>query len=474
MPSFRAALPFRHWLAGIWLLIGALNASAQTVPANAQEFHTRQPVLSIPFSSTLPGSRIRDVELYASTDQGRTWTYVMQAQVSARREDNKFRHTLNADGTYWFAVRSIDQAGTAHPQAIDQLQAGLVVHLDRRPPVIQLRSATPNRPSVVGVEWDVRDEHIDAGRISMEYRVPGQSDWVPQPIDAKNSGTQFWELTTAPRLEVRVRAADRAGNEADALLLLAPGNAGATASSGGGNVDPGGTSNNPPSTPQRPGTHYINSTQIAIPYRISNVGVSGVPVTDLWVTRDLGRNWQKVPKSADEIGNLPATPGEGETITKQFVYNAGGEGLYGFTIVVRSGVGIGDADPRPGEQPKRLVEVDVTRPEVELRITRGSGPDVRNVTIEWTARDKNLIDRPVSILWSKAKEGTEWEPVVTDLDARGKYVWTISDQGPFQFFVQVRAVDKAGNIGSATGNDQITVDLNRPKADLLDPIPLKK
>lgn len=478
MPSFRAAFQIRRWLVALSLLSGAALPSAFALPPNVQEYHTKQPVLTIPYSSTMPGSRIREVELYSSTDQGRTWTYVTQAQISGRREDNKFRHTIPTDGTYWFGVRSIDQAGTAFPPNVDQLQPGLVVHLDRRAPLVQLRSATPTRPNVVGVEWDVREEHFDASRFVMEYRVPGQSDWVAQPVEAKPTGTQYWELTTAPRLEVRVRVADRAGNEADAALALSPGNAGATSSSSGANqgFEPsntntgGGTTN----TPQRPGVHYINSTQIAIPYRISNVGVSGVPVTDLWVTRDLGRNWQKVPKGTDDTGNLPATPGEGETITKQFTYSASGEGLYGFTIVVRSGVGIGDTDPRSGEQPKRLIEVDTTRPEIETRITRGTGPDVRNVTIEWTARDKNLLERPVSILWSKTKEGGEWEPVVTDLESRGRYVWTISDQGPFQFFIQVRAVDKAGNIGSATGNDQITVDLNRPKADLLDPVPIKK
>ena len=42
------------------------------------------------------------------------------------------------------------------------------------------------------------------------------------------------------------------------------------------------------------------------------------------------------------------------------------------------------------------------------------------------------------------------------------------------FFVQARAVDKAGNIGSATGEKQITVDLNHPRADFMDPVPIKK
>lgn len=476
MPMSRAAFRIRHWLASVGIVAAGALSAALAIPPNVPEYHTRQPVLTIPYSSTIPGGRIRDVELYSSVDQGRTWTYVTQAQVSGRREDNKFRHTLPTDGTYWFGVRSIDQAGTAFPANIDQLQPGLIVHFDRRPPLVQLRSATPTRANVVGVEWDVREENFDPARFVMEYRVPGQSDWVGQPVDAKPSGTQFWELTSAPRLEVRVRVADKAGNEADATLTLTPGNAGATSSSGagGGGFETGNSGGSTTSSQQRPGVHYINSTQIAIPYRISNVGVSGVPVTDLWVTRDLGRNWQKVPKPSDDTGNLPSTPGEGETITKQFTYSASGEGLYGFTIVVRSGVGIGDPDPRSGDAPKRLIEVDTTRPEIETRITRGTGPDVRNVTIEWAARDKNLLERPVSILWSKTKDGGEWEPVVTDLEARGRYVWTISDQGPFQFYIQVRAADRAGNIGSATGNDQITVDLNRPKADLLDPVPIKK
>jgi hypothetical protein len=171
---------------------------------------------------------------------------------------------------------------------------------------------------------------------------------------------------------------------------------------------------------------------------------------------------------------LPTNPGEGEPITRQFTYNAPGEGLYGFTIVVRSGVGIGDADPRPGDQPKRMVEVDVTKPEVQINVFRGSSQDAQNVTIEWTAKDKNLLERPVSLMWSKNKDGPDWEPIIGDLDARGRYVWSISDQGPFQFYIQARAADKAGNVGIATHSEMLTVDLKRPNAELLDPVPIKK
>lgn len=456
-------------------LIALAATAASQPPAGPQEYHTRLPTLSIPFSPNVPGSRVRDVELYVSSDNGRTWTYVTQQAISPRREDNKFRHTLPGDGDYLFAVRSIDQAGVAHPQNVDQLQAGLIVHLDRRPPLIQLRAATPTRPNVVGVEWDVREEHLDVSRFSLEYRVPGVSDWVVQPVDAKPAGAQYWELTTAPKIEARLRVYDRAGNEADASIALTPGMTGAVSSSGGAADSSVGAASHPSTgAPARPSISYINTTQLGIPFRISNVGVSGVPVMELWVTRDQGRQWQKVPRSNDDSATLPSSPGDGEAISKQFAYTAPGEGLYGFLVVVRSGVGIGDPDPKPGDPPRRLVEVDTTKPEVTVNVFPGQGMDVRNVTIEWSAKDKNLIDRPVSLLWSKTRDGSDWEPIISDLDAKGRYVWAVPDAGPFQFYIQARATDKATNVGSATHPQLITVDLNRPRADLLDVLPLNK
>ncbi|MBX7103377.1 MAG: hypothetical protein K1X57_04820 [Gemmataceae bacterium] len=463
------------------LLAAASGARAQQPPAGVPEFHTKLPGLSIPFSSSVLGSRVRDVELYVSTDRGRTWTYVTQQQISGRKEDNRFRYSAPSDGAYWFAVRSIDQAGTASPPSVEQLQPGLVVHLDRRAPLIQLRALTQTEASKVGVEWDIREENLDKNRFAFEYRVPGVSDWVPQVVRAEPTGTQFFQLTTAPRIEVRLRVADLAGNEAEATLSLSPGggNAAATSNNSGASdlppppSSPGGN-NQPATNPGRPGINYINTTQLAIPFRISNVGVSGVPVMELWVTRDQGRHWQKIPRGSDDNASLPATPGDGETISKLFSYAAPGEGLYGFTVVVRSGVGIGDPDPKPGDPPRKLVEVDTTKPEVTVNVFPGSAQDVRNVTIEWTSKDKNLGDRPVTLLWCKTRDGADWEPIIGDLDSKGRYVWAVPDAGPFQFYVRAQAVDKAKNIGSATHPQLVTVDLNRPRAELDDVRPLDK
>src|SRR3954470_15052349 len=82
---------------------GRANAAA---PLNIPEHHTRVATFSIPLTPN-PGTRVRDVELYVSTDGGRTWTYAWQGAPSTRREDNRFRYTAPSDGTYWFGVRSI-------------------------------------------------------------------------------------------------------------------------------------------------------------------------------------------------------------------------------------------------------------------------------------------------------------------------------------------------------------------------------
>src|SRR4051812_12248102 len=195
------------------VLLGLCAPAGAAAPGNVPEMFTRLPTFKIPFNQN-PGSRVRDVEFYVSTDGGRNWTYVSQAAPSNRKEDNKFNYTAPSDGTYWFAVRSIDQNNVAAPPSLAELQPGLVIHLDRRPPIAQLKSAAPRGPNVVGVEWDVRDENFDPTRFVLDYRVPGQSDWKTQEVDAKSTGTAYWQLTTAPSLEVRLRVADRAGNDA--------------------------------------------------------------------------------------------------------------------------------------------------------------------------------------------------------------------------------------------------------------------
>lgn len=446
-------------LAGVMILS---RSDAQSPGPDVPVSCTRLPQITIPFSLQ-PGARIKHAELYYSADRGRAWQFHAHAQPT----DTRFREFIApADGEYWFAVRSIDVFDKAIPQTLQQLDPKLRVIVDRRPPQILLRPLTGARPNLVGVEWDVRDDSLDLNRFQLDYRVPGLMDWTStRVVEAKAAGAQYWsDVGPGTRMEVRLRVGDRAGNEAEQTLVLAQG---ADARTGDAPQPAPGNFGNPPAASPR--VFHVNSRRFGLPFTLSNVGVSGISVRELWYTRDNGRSWQKAPKGPDD-SILPTNPGE-NTPNDKFAFTADADGQFGFSVVVRSGVGLGDHDPRPGDAPRMTVEVDTLAPQVQVLVRRGQGADIRNVTIEWSAADKNLADRPVTLLYAEKKEG-EWKPIIAEQDARGTYTWVVPESGPFQFHVQARAADKAGNFGTDTTKDQIIVDASTPKADIQPPVAL--
>ena len=207
---------------------------------------------------------------------------------------------------------------------------------------------------------------------------------------------------------------------------------------------------------------------------------------DLWFTKNGGQSWEKAPNGdAARPGGLPTNPGEAVVppLTGKMTFTADAEGPFGFLIVARNGVGIGDPDPRPGDRPRILVEVDSTQPSVLLKAQAGRGLDVRNVEIQWQAEDKNLTDRPVQLQYAEAKPGAQpenldWQPIPVLKDPQpraGGYTWTIGKEGPFKFWVRAVVRDKAGNIGvgqpkSLDDRSAIVVDLEVPRVEITGPV----
>jgi hypothetical protein len=429
--------------------LALLAAPARPQTGDGSPIVTTQPQMRIPFTPS-PGGQVKLVHLFVSSDGGANWAFHAAAQPNER----SFRvFEAPADGQYWFAVRTIDFQDRATPPLNSQLVPGLKVVLKRTKPLVTVRPAPPREPGQAGVEWEVRDDYLDLNRFALEYRVPG-TDWIPQPTDAKPRGVQYWELKSVTRMEVRLRVADRAGNEADATTVIGP-DAGSAAPFGGGSspapsAGGGGV----------PRIHYSNRRQIAIPYKLNDVGVSRISVFELWYTTDKGLTWRKAPKQPDPS----QTEGRAE-------FEAERDGLYGFTFVVKSGVGIGDEPPKPGDPPKKWIEVDTAPPAVSIEVRRGNGAEIRNVAIAWQAKDPNLGEKPVTLQYSESKDGP-WLPVpgTGDFERSGSFVWVVAGP-PFQFWVRAKAVDKAGNEGADVSKEQITVDLSRPRVDILDPEP---
>src|SRR5262249_5504939 len=102
---------------------------------------------------------------------------------------------------------------------------------------------------------------------------------------------------------------------------------------------------------------FTNRKQVNLKYTLQDVGKSGVSVVEVWNTTD-GNSWQMlqawkdVPKELDKPLAIPL----------KFDH----EGVYGFTLVPRSGVGRGPTGPQTGDDAQIWIEYDTTAPTVRL------------------------------------------------------------------------------------------------------------
>ena len=204
--------------------------------------------------------------------------------------------------------------------------------------------------------------------------------------------------------------------------------------------------------PGSPAVRMVNTKRIVLNYHIKDIGPSGVSAVELWYTRD-GQVWQK-----DEGTGRTGPP---------YVFDVPEEGMYGFTLVARSGIGLGKKPPQRGDTPQVWVEVDLTRPVVtQLDVKHGVGAKAREITITWSATDRNLARRPITLAYSESPEGS-WVPLAANIDNTGRYVWNMPTSAPASFFVRAEAVDLVGNVGTAQTPKAVVIDLAQPQVELL-------
>ena len=165
-------------------------ASGQTVIGDIS--YTKQTSFRIPFQTDPSEKRLKQVQLYYSTDQGQSW----HPYTSVMPEQKFFDFTASADGVYWFAVRTVDADGRGNPLTMQGVRPGLKVCVDTQPPTIRLRALAP-RDGEVGVEWDVRDENLDAISLRLEYRLPAVAEWLPLGGELSVSGQRYWKPATS-------------------------------------------------------------------------------------------------------------------------------------------------------------------------------------------------------------------------------------------------------------------------------------
>jgi hypothetical protein len=194
----------------------------------------------------------------------------------------------------------------------------------------------------------------------------------------------------------------------------------------------------------------VNTKRITLNFEVKDVGPSGLSSVELWYTQDC-RDWKKY--------NAP-------TQAQAYVIEVDDEGMYGFTLLARSGLGLGKEPPGPGEQPQVWVIVDLTKPDVQLtEVTPPSSPRSQQVTIAWTAADKNLGRQPITLSYAEKEDGP-WKVIAGNLENTGKYVWQ-APANTARFLVRVEAADLAGNVGRAQSARPLLMDTSTPTVSIV-------
>jgi hypothetical protein len=426
------------------LLLGALSASRGVAQTPGAEVHyTSKPSFRIPFTTDDGGARIAKVLLYVSDDLGKSYKYVATNGPTSKY----FEFNAKGDGWYWFTVQTEDADRRRFPADASLFQPNLRVCIDSRPPVVTLAAANAG-DNPIGVSWTIRDDDFGSGpdlnTMRLEYRERGGLDWTPLNAPLVASGDCGWTPSVnAPDYEVRLTVRDKAGNLGTGRTIVVPGMGGRRRN------DPSPAAAAIPSD-----VRLVNQKRIKLSFDVDNLGPSKLSAVEIWVTNDANaRQWRlyKTEKNTEGPYYIDVTD----------------EGRYGITLVAVSGVGQHVDKPQAGDQPQVWVQVDLTKPVVQMQVPEvGRGPNEGNLTIRWLATDAHLGTDPITLSYEKS-EGN-WEKIATNLPNNGIYVWKMppETERPYMFNVRVEAIDLAGNLGSDETKKKVIVDLKVPKTRL--------
>ncbi len=430
--------------------VGTDGISYSRDPADDGAYFSSQNSFRIPFGDV--DRRIQEVILYVSVDFGHKYERV----TSVAPNEREFRFQATHDGWYWFTVQTRDAEGRFSPPDLSLAQPQIKVCVDTQAPTATLHWLQPQN-GMVGVEWEASDQNLDVTTLRVDYRVVG-GEWQPLPIKQTATGSYYWNPGTTAPIEARIHVQDKAHNPAE---YKAP----AYGDMKTGAYPPAAVNPTPTPTPQprqppaadaAASAILVNSKTFELNFKIDDVGSSKVKAVEIWYTQD-GRTWQKKE-------DAPPDP--------PYQIKVQAEGRYGFTLIARSGVGLALPTPKTGDLPQVWVEVDVTKPKVNIiGVEVGRGPDSGYVTVRWNATDKHMSANPITISYMDAAVGAagQWQVMAANAPNSGRYVWRMPDVPlPPQILVRVEAIDQAGNVGQDDTAKPVSTDLSIPKAKIID------
>lgn len=272
---------------------------------------------------------------------------------------------------------------------------------------------------------------------------------------AENEGTEGVVVEDAPLAEAAAMAAGAAATSESATTATDMGPTSTTPAGTASETAEGGSATEPPVGKEVRAAKYVKSPKFELGYQVEEVGPSGVGAVDFFITEDDGRKWYRY--GTDEDRESP------------FGIEVPREGIYGFTMRVRNGVGVGAAPPRPGEAPDFSVVVDATPPVVVIETpTQHAGTSGPQLRIRWQTREAHPAKTgAVDLAYSETADGP-WTAIAEGLEDTGQFEWVAQGTPGGRMFLRALVRDAAGNVGQTVTSEPMLIDWVRPSARITD------
>jgi hypothetical protein len=199
----------------------------------------------------------------------------------------------------------------------------------------------------------------------------------------------------------------------------------------------------------------VNSLHCKLDYLVDAKSASNASV-EVWGTPDSGKQWLKIGESPQGQSPVAVT--------------FPSDGLWGFLFVVKALMG-NNLPPQSGDTPDSWVEVDTTKPIVELQSVKpGNGEEAGDLFINWSATDRNLGADPVAIYYAIQPTGP-WNPIALGLPNSGHYRWPLP-RGLARIYVRLEVTDRAGNSTRCETPQPVRLGIPRVPVKLLNISPI--
>ncbi len=547
--------------AGAWtaacLLLSTLSSTAPGLPPDVSPVNSNRfeiPIRVVPERK----ADIKLLELWLSTDKGRTWSMSRPATPN----DAAFPFVAQVDGEYWFTVVVVDQNNRREPPNIRTAPVNQKVLIDTLKPEIKVRAE--RQGDLVNVSWEIREEYPNLSTFKLEWRQADAVDaWTPVQAAAGLSGRA--SIRAPEAIVVRVGMEDAAQNKGEGEEKVAatstvvtasatgPGPAPAIATGMGDPVvppvsiagargpdkvaplpdrgavvpaptvkppednllpplppavgtekksdanasnvvavspppvttppvtTPAGTPPSgglPPVLPDAaaaapkpaapaapsPDLQIVNTRRVTMEYEVTKYGPSGVGRVEVYMTRDDGVSWKKIPAEPQPLA--AGQEGSQGVIRRTLAVDLAEDGIYGFHMVAVSGAGESNPPPRPNQMPEMRLKLDTRPPDVVLYKPVADTTNKDSLLIQWQATDDNLAGNPITIQWAE-KPGGPWEHIgPAEMPNTGSYSWVVPHNIPFKVYLRVTARDAAGNVSVVETPQAYDIDLVKPEVHI--------